>query len=295
MAILNVDAAVTRLSQVPSCFRILPAAASATTVHTTSAWAAENDKAEHSAAKTAVRFNMVAILIQHPNGLTARPSSAMAAAVPLARPADRRRLAGLLGSPARSCVRTPASFRHARSAGFQLRAENAAPEQEAGQNAQTSELVRGGRVRWPFRWPHRHGTSAARAGEKAAEASIRGEAHRARGENAGGRGGRGARGRQAALHAVPHTPAFAPRARDFGRSRWGGALAEAAGGGRGRRGRGGGRDHVRAASVARGPDQSAAGPEPDRGRARGRTGDRPRVEACLAGRLIRYERVLDRG
>src|SRR6202048_4985000 len=133
MAILNVDAAVTRLSQVPSCFRILPAAASATTVHTTSAWAAENDKAEHSAAKTAVRFNMVAILIQHPNGLTARPSSAMTAAVPLARPADRRRLAGLLGSPARSCVRTPASFRHARSAGFQLRAENAAPEQEAGQ------------------------------------------------------------------------------------------------------------------------------------------------------------------
>src|ERR1700738_1802400 len=249
MAILNVDAAVTRLSQVPSCFRILPAAASATTVHTTSAWAAENDKAAHSAAKTAVRFNMVAILIQHPNGLTARPSSAMAAAVPLARPADRRRLAGLLGSPARSCVRTPASFRHARSAGFQLRAENAAPEQEAGQNAQTSELVRGGRVRWPFRWPHRHGTSAARAGEKAAEASIRGEAPRARGG-------------QAALHAVPHTPAFAPRARDFGRSCRGGALAEAAGRGRGRRGRGGGRDHVRAASAARGPDQSAAGAEP---------------------------------
>ncbi len=59
---LNVDAAVTRWSQVPSCLSTLPLLASARTVHITSARAVEKDSAAQSAVKMAIGFKIISVI-----------------------------------------------------------------------------------------------------------------------------------------------------------------------------------------------------------------------------------------
>jgi len=62
MGSLKVDAGVTRVPQSPSCVSGLPVAASAITVHSTSARAAGMASAAPSAARIASRFKMFSVV-----------------------------------------------------------------------------------------------------------------------------------------------------------------------------------------------------------------------------------------